>query len=123
MNGKTEVKSSGMDTIKLLVSVLLLVAAIGGFYVYEEQVVIWARVLGLLVVAGVAVAIALQSAAGRRMWAFASDSRTEVRKVVWPSRQETIQTTLIVFGMVLVIGIILWLVDMMFMSIVRAVTG
>jgi preprotein translocase subunit SecE len=112
-----------MDTIKLLVSVLLLVAAIGGFYVYEEQVVIWARVLGLLVVAGVAVAIALQSAAGRRMWAFASDSRTEVRKVVWPSRQETIQTTLIVFGMVLVIGIILWLVDMMFMSIVRAVTG
>jgi preprotein translocase subunit SecE len=112
-----------MDTIKLLVSVLLLVAAIGGFYVYEEQVVIWMRILGLLAVVGVAVAVALQSAAGRRIWAFAVDSRTEVRKVVWPSRQETIQTTLIVFGMVLVIGIILWLVDMMFLSIVRAVTG
>jgi preprotein translocase subunit SecE len=123
MNGKTEVESSGMDTIKLLVSVLLLVAAIGGFYVYEEQVVTWMRILGLLAVVGVAVAVALQTVAGRRIWSFATDARAEVRKVVWPSRQETIQTTLIVFGMVLVIGIILWLVDMMFMSIVRAVTG
>jgi preprotein translocase subunit SecE len=123
MNGKTEVESSGMDTIKLLVSVLLLVAAIGGFYVYEEQVVTWMRILGLLVVVGVAVAVALQTVAGRRIWGFATDSRAEVRKVVWPSRQETIQTTLIVFGMVLVIGIILWLVDKMFWAIVQAVTG
>jgi preprotein translocase subunit SecE len=122
MNAKTEVESSSMDTVKLALAVLLLAAGIGGFYYYEEYMLLL-RVLGLLAVAGVAVAIAMQTLIGRRVWGFAVDSRTEVRKVVWPSRQETIQTTLIVFAMVLVIGIILWLVDMILLSIVRSVTG
>jgi preprotein translocase subunit SecE len=122
MNGKTEVESSGMDTVKLAVSVLLLIAAIGAFYIYEEHSLLL-RVLGLLAVVGVAVAVAMQTVAGRRIWAFGADSRTEVRKVVWPSRQETIQTTLIVFGMVLIIGLILWFVDWVLGKIVLAVTG
>ncbi|MEJ2529243.1 MAG: preprotein translocase subunit SecE [Gammaproteobacteria bacterium] len=122
MNAKTEVESSSMDTVKLALAVLLLAAGIGGFYYYEEYMLLL-RVLGLLAVAGVAVAIAMQTLIGRRVWGFAVDSRTEVRKVVWPSRQETIQTTLIVFAMVLVMGIILWLVDMILLSIVRSVTG
>jgi preprotein translocase subunit SecE len=54
---------------------------------------------------------------------FFLESRTEVRKVVWPSRQETVQTTLIVFAVVIVMGIFLWLVDMVLLEIVRAVTG
>jgi preprotein translocase subunit SecE len=122
MNAKTEVESSSMDTAKLALAVLLLASGIGGFYYYEVYSLLL-RVLGLLVVAGIVVAIAMQTTVGRRVWAFAADSRTEVRKVVWPSRQETIQTTLIVFAMVLVMGIILWLVDMMLLSIVRSVTG
>lgn len=122
MNAKTEVESSSMDTLKLVLAVLLLAVGIGGFYYYEEYSLLL-RVLGLLVVAGVAVAIAMQTLVGRRVWGFAVDARTEVRKVVWPSRQETIQTTLIVFAMVLVMGIILWLVDMILLSIVRSVTG
>ncbi|MES9844544.1 MAG: preprotein translocase subunit SecE, partial [Candidatus Sedimenticola sp. 6PFRAG5] len=88
-----------------------------------EQYSLLGRVVGLLVIAGVAVAVALQSVPGRNVWEFASASRNEVRKVVWPSRQETIQTTLIVFAMVLLIGIVLWLFDMMLMAIVRSVTG
>ncbi len=123
MNAKTEVESSSsMDTVKLALAVLMLAAGIGGFYYYEAYSLLL-RVLGLLAVAGVAVAIAMQTMIGRKVWLFASDSRTEVRKVVWPSRQETIQTTLIVFAMVLVMGIILWLVDMALMAIVRSVTG
>ncbi len=122
MNAKTEVESSSMDTAKLALAVLMLAAGIGGFYYYEAYSLLL-RVLGLLAVAGVAVAIAMQTMVGRKVWSFASDSRTEVRKVVWPSRQETIQTTLIVFAMVLVIGIILWLVDMALLAIVRSVTG
>ncbi|MCP4127573.1 MAG: preprotein translocase subunit SecE [Gammaproteobacteria bacterium] len=123
MNAKTEVESSSsMDTVKLALAVLMLAAGIGGFYYYEAYSLLL-RVLGLLAVAGVAVAIAMQTMIGRKVWSFASDSRTEVRKVVWPSRQETIQTTLIVFAMVLVMGIILWLVDMALMAIVRSVTG
>ena len=122
MNEKIEVESSGMDTAKLAASVLLLIAGIGAFYIYEEHSLLL-RVLGLLVVAGIAVFVAMQTVVGRRVWSFATDARSEVRKVVWPSRQETIQTTLIVFAMVLVMGIILWLVDMALMAIVRSVTG
>jgi preprotein translocase subunit SecE len=81
------------------------------------------RVLGLLAMVVVAVLIALQTAVGRNVWRFASDARTEVRKVVWPTRQETIQTTLIVMFVVLLMGIFLWLVDMMLLSVVRALTG
>jgi preprotein translocase subunit SecE len=122
MNAKAEVESSTMDTLKLLVAVVLLVAGIGVFYIFEEHSLLL-RVLGLLAVVGIAVAVALQSVPGRKVWDFASDARTEVRKVVWPSRQETIQTTLIVFAMVLLIGIMLWLFDMALMAIVRAVTS
>ncbi|MCW8903233.1 preprotein translocase subunit SecE [Sedimenticola selenatireducens] len=122
MNAKAEVESSGMDTVKLLLAVVLLVGGIALFYFLEEYSTL-VRVLGLLAVTGVAVFIAMQSVAGRRVWDFARASRTEVRKVVWPSRQETIQTTLIVFAMVLLIGIVLWVFDMILMAIVQAVTG
>jgi len=122
MNAKAEVNSSGMDTVKLTVAVALLIGGIGVFYFFEEYSLLL-RVIGLLIVAGVASFVALQSAQGKRIWDFAQASRTEVRKVVWPSRQETIQTTLIVFVMVLIVGIILWLFDMMLMAIVRMVTG
>jgi len=122
MNAKTEVESSTGDTLKLVLAVILLVGGIGLFYYLEEQSVLL-RVLGLLVVVGMAVAVAMQSAPGRAVWDFASASRIEVRKVVWPSRQETIQTTLIVFAMVLLMGIVLWLFDMVLMAIVRSVTG
>jgi preprotein translocase subunit SecE len=122
MNVKAEVDSSGMDTAKLAVAVALLLGGIGVFYYFEEHSLLL-RVIGLLAVAGVAAFVALQSAPGRRIWHFAQASRNEVRKVVWPSRQETIQTTLIVFVMVLIVGIILWLFDLMLMAIVRTVTG
>lgn len=65
----------------------------------------------------------MMTAPGRVLWQFASDARMEVRKVVWPSRQETLQTTLIVIVMVLIVGIILWLFDMVLMAILRALTG
>jgi len=122
MNAKAEVKSSGMDTVKLLLAVGLLAGAIGLFYYLEEYSTL-IRVLSLLLVSGVAIAVGMWSAPGRALWGFAAASRTEVRKVVWPSRQETIQTTLIVFAMVLVVGIVLWLFDMLLLTIVRSVTG
>jgi preprotein translocase subunit SecE len=122
MNDKAEVAGSGMDTVKLALAVLLLVAGVGAFYIYEEQSLLL-RVLGLLAVAGVAAAVLMQTTAGRKLWAFAAGSRAEVRKVVWPSRQETMQTTFIVLVMVLIMGIILWLVDMGLLAIVRSVTG
>jgi len=123
MNAKVEVEgSSGLDTVKLLAAVLLLAVGIVGFYYFEDESVLY-RVLGLLAIGGISVAIALQSNPGRRTWLFAVDARTEVRKVVWPTRQETWQTTLVVFAMVLLMSLILWLVDMGLMEAVRALTG
>ena len=122
MNASVEVQSSGMDTVKLIVALVSLTAGVAGFYLFEEHSLLL-RVLGLLAMVVVSVLIVLQTAVGRNVWKFAADARTEVRKVVWPTRQETIQTTLIVMFVVLLMGIFLWLVDMMLLSLVKTLTG
>ncbi len=122
MNARAEAGATGLDTVKLVVAAVLLVAGIYGFYHFAAYSTLL-RVVGLLVIAAVAAAVALQTDQGRRLWQFAGDARTEVRKVVWPTRQETIQTTLVVIVMVLILGIILWLFDMMLMGILRFLTG
>jgi len=122
MSVKAEAEGSGMDTAKLAAAVALIVAGIYGFYYFEAHSTLL-RVIGLLALVGAAAAVAYQTAIGKRVWNFGQDSRMEVRKVVWPTRQETIQTTLIVFAMVLVVGIVLWLFDMLLMTIVKALTG
>lgn len=122
MSANAEVQASGMDTVKLVLAVLIVAAGIVGFYLFEEHSLLL-RVLGLLGLVIVAVFVALQTAAGRNVWKFGADARTEVRKVVWPSRQETIQTTLIVLFVVLLMGIFLWLVDMLLLSVVKTLTG
>jgi len=111
-----------MDNAKLVGSVLLIVAGIYAFYYFEAYSALL-RVSGLLALGAIAVAIAYQTAIGQRIWQFALDSRMEVRKVVWPTRQETLQTTLVVFIMVLIMGVLLWLFDMLLVTIVKFLTG
>ena len=100
-----------MDKIKWLIAVLLIAAGIVGFYHYADQGLLY-RVLGLLVVIGFAIAIALTTQSGRATLDFGRSAVLEVRKSVWPTRRETTQTTLIVMVMVLLVGIMLWLFDM-----------
>ena len=64
----------------------------------------------------------MTTAMGRGVWHFAVDARTEVRKVVWPSRQDTVQTTLIVFAMVLFMGLVLWAFDSALVAILKILT-
>jgi preprotein translocase subunit SecE len=122
MNARAEAGATGLDTVKLVAAAILLIAGIYGFYHFAAYSTLL-RVVGLLAIGGLAAAIALQTDQGRRLWQFAGDARNEVRKVVWPTRQETLQTTLIVIVMVFILGIILWLFDMMLMSILRFLTG
>ncbi|MGD9164043.1 MAG: preprotein translocase subunit SecE [Chromatiales bacterium] len=122
MSANTQVEASGFDTVKLLLAVAIVVGAILGFY-YLDAYSQLLRVLGLLALVGVAAFIVYHTALGRTVWDFAAASKVEVRKVVWPSRQETIQTTLIVFVMVLIMGVVLWLFDMMLGAILKALTG
>lgn len=111
-----------MDNAKLAAAALLLVVGIFAFYFFEDLSLLL-RVVGLLLISAGAATIALFTAPGRALWQFATDARMEVRKVVWPTRQETLQTTLVVIVMVLIVGIILWLFDMILMTILRALTG
>jgi preprotein translocase subunit SecE len=122
MNARAETGPSGLDTVKLVVSGIMLVLGIWAFYFFEPYSILL-RVVGLLAVAGAAAALALTSEQGKRLWRFATDSRMEVRKVVWPTRAETLQTTLVVVVMVLILGIMLWLFDTILMAILRFLTG
>ncbi|MFZ0470552.1 MAG: preprotein translocase subunit SecE [Thiogranum sp.] len=118
----TEAQASGMDTVKLTAAVLLLGGAIVAFYWFADESLLL-RVLGLLGVAVVAVLVAAQTGVGRSIWSFIGATRMEVRKVVWPTRTETTQTALAVLVIVLVLGIIVWLLDMMILWAVRLLTG
>jgi preprotein translocase subunit SecE len=122
MAAEAEVQRSATDVVKLLAAALIIAAGIAGFYWFEEYPLVL-RVLGFLVFTALGIFVGLQSERGRAIRQFFLDARIEVRKVVWPSRQETIQTTLIVFAVVLAMGVFLWLVDMGLLAIVRRVTG
>ncbi|KOR28412.1 preprotein translocase subunit SecE, partial [Achromatium sp. WMS1] len=76
-----------------------------------------------LTIGAIAVTIVYSTKMGQQIWQFILDSRMEVRKVVWPTQEETMQTTLAVFIMVLVMGLLLWLFDMVLVTIVRVLTG
>ena len=108
---KTEQSSSAIDTLKLMTAVLVLIAGVVGFYYFEEESQLL-RVLGMLAVAVVAFFIVASSDPGRRGLSFVKEARVEVRKVVWPTRQETLQTTIAVLFMVVLVAIMLWLFDM-----------
>jgi preprotein translocase subunit SecE len=109
-NQKVEDVTSAADRVKAVLAVAAVIAGLAGYYLLSQQPAI-ARVgsvLGGLVVGGV---IAWFSGPGQRFFAFARDSWTETRRVVWPTRKETTQMTLIVFGFVLAMAVFLWLVD------------
>lgn len=123
MVSKAEVTTtSSADTMKLAAAGALVLAGLIGFYYFVGQSLLL-RVVALLIIAGLAAFIVYQTDLGKRTVAFFRDARTEVRKVVWPSRAETTQTTLTVFVIVLIVGIFLWLFDMLLAFLFRAITG
>ncbi|MGE0335064.1 MAG: preprotein translocase subunit SecE [Gammaproteobacteria bacterium] len=122
MNSNVETSNAALDSVKLGVALLLVIAGIVAFYLFGD-VSRLTRVLGLLSAVIVAIAIAMQTGKGRALWGFAGDVQVEVRKVVWPTRQETTQTTLAVLFVVVVSAIILWLLDMVLGVFVRWLMG
>ena len=100
-----------LDKVKLIVSIALVIGGIVGFYYFEEAYDLIFRVLGLLVVFGLAVAVAVTTTTGGNIVAFSRSAAMEMRKTVWPTRKETTQTTMIVIVMVIIIGLMIWVID------------
>lgn len=122
MNAKVEANESRFDLLKwLLVAVLVVVAVVANQY-YSTQPIFY-RVLGILVLAAVAGFVSLQTVKGRAFFTLAKEARAEIRKVVWPSRQETTQTTLIVVAVVLVMALVLWGLDSLLGWLVSMIVG
>jgi preprotein translocase subunit SecE len=105
-----ETTASRFDAVKWTVVIALLAVAIVGNSYYSDESLLY-RVLGILAISAVAGLLALQTAKGAAFWALVKGSRTEIRKVVWPTRQETVQTTMIVVGFVLLVALLLWGLD------------
>jgi preprotein translocase subunit SecE len=123
MVAKTEqVVSNKLDTFKLLLAIAVLIAGIVGFYYYEAESQLY-RVLGVVFMTGVAIAISSTTNLGQNLIGFGREARMEVRKVVWPTRQETVQTTFMVIVAVIIIGIFLWLIDMLLAEAIQMITG
>jgi len=98
------------DKLKFALALALVAAGVVGFYLLSEQALVL-RVLSVLAGVAAGVAVAWQSEPGRRFAEFARESITEAKKVVWPSRKETVQTTGMVFAFAVVMAIFLWLTD------------
>ena len=107
---QVETVNTGADKAKLAVVAALVIASVAGFYLLSKQgaVAQWAAlIVGLLVADGVF----LVSEPGRQFVAFARDAWREVKKVVWPTRKETLQMTAYVFAFVVIMALFLWFTD------------
>jgi len=125
MNAQVEEPSRVLDIVKQSLSLVLVIAGVAGFYYFAEMpsFTLLYRVLALVTIILIALAVVLTTQVGRDVWAFALEAKQEVRKVVWPTREETIRTTLLVFGMVFLVGLILWILDMFLFWGIRNLTG
>ena len=123
MTTTTETSESGaLDVLKLLIAAALLVGGVFGYYWYLEWM-LWVRVL--LVLGGLAacIGVAATSTQGQRIWAFIQGSRIEIRKVVWPTKQETTQTAIAVFIFTLVMALFFWALDSGLLWLTRRLVG
>jgi len=123
MTDDNKVQDAGTaDKVKLAVAILIVIAGVVGYYVLADQAtwMRWLAVIAGLVLAGVVVAFSRYGSEFRR---FVELARIELRKVVWPTRQETLQTTLVVFGFVIIAGLFFWVLDLVLAWATRALTG
>ena len=122
MNAKADSVESKFDAVKWLVTASLVAVGVAGNSYYSEESLLY-RVLALLALALVAGFVALQTAKGKAFFTLFKEAKVEIRKVVWPTRQETLQTTAIVVVVVLLMGLVLWGIDSLLSWMVSGVIG
>ncbi len=122
MSANAQSGQSITDWFKWIVVAVVVAGGVFGNWYYQDQSLLY-RVLALLALAGIAALVTFQTNQGKALWTLIMESRVEIRRVVWPNRQETTQTTFIVVGLVLVFSLVLWGLDSLLSWIVSIVIG
>jgi len=121
MNGKVEKQKSPMlDSLMLTIAIAMLLGGIGAYYYFENLAITAVRVAGLIAVALLAAVVAAQSEKGGAFFRFLKEADIERRKVVWPTRQETLQTALMVIVVTILISLVLAGIDWVLGAAIRA---
>ncbi|HTO57214.1 MAG TPA: preprotein translocase subunit SecE [Pseudomonadales bacterium] len=111
-----------IDWLVWTVVALIVAGGVFGNWYYQDQSLLY-RVLALLALAAVAGLLTFQTNQGKALLVLIKESRVEIRRVVWPTRQETTQTTLIVVALVLIFSLVLWLLDSGLSWVVSSLIG
>jgi preprotein translocase subunit SecE len=106
----SELQAPRFDTLKWLLVIAIVIIGISGNHWYSGQFLLY-RAIALVFLSILALFIAFQTARGKAFYVMFSEARNEIRKVVWPNRQETTQTTLIVLVVVFIMSLLLWGLD------------
>lgn len=118
---KEKTISAPYDKLKWLAIAVLLIGGLAANYLYED-VNASLRLIGWIIALGVGLGIAATTLKGKRTVAFGKEARSELRRVVWPTRPETIRTTIMVIVLILIVGLILWGIDSLLLWAVSLVT-
>ena len=120
---QTSTEPAAADTAQLVAAITLAMGGIVAFYVLKSRPEAWASWAALAGGLLLGVLVFVFSQYGRNFWQFVLESRVELRKVFWPSRQETFMTTLVVLGFVLIASTFFWLLDLTLASVTKFFTG
>jgi preprotein translocase subunit SecE len=122
METKVEEQPTVVDTAKLSLAIIVVLAGLVGYYYFAETSALL-RALGVIAALAIAAVVAMTSLQGRQLWKFIQGARVELNKVVWPTREETIQTTLVVLVVALFGGVFFWLLDLFLLWLTTRITG
>jgi preprotein translocase subunit SecE len=122
MTEQVQQSPTAVDAAKLVGAAAILAGGVAAFYLLAD-LPIWLRWIIVLATLVAAALVGLQSQQGKTFWAFVQSSRIELRKVVWPNRQETMQVTIVVFAMVIVLGLFFWGLDSLLGFLTRWLTA
>lgn len=122
MIAKTETPHFVVDLIKWSLVFFLLTAGVAGFY-YFASFPLYLRILGEMVLLGISIAVAANTAHGIRVFAFWTEAKAEILRVVWPTREETTKLTVLVVVVVVILSFLLWLLDAILAKTIASLIG
>jgi len=122
METKVEEQPTFVDTAKLALAIVVVLLGLVGYYYFAESAQVL-RVVTVIVALAIAAGVAFTSLQGRSLWKFIQGARVELNKVVWPTREETLQTTAIVLVVALIGGVFFFSLDVFLGWLITRITG